>query len=109
MPYARFNIELVKPATQEAIAELQDILYNAALWAGADDPEVFFVEKTKVVGVSIEIEDSTLSVLEAGAALGQCEAAYENSELDLGPTWFSIHDDQGQALETPYDPTGTES
>lgn len=68
-------------------------------------PEVFYEENNNIVGISVAIGDSSMSILQAGAILGQCEGAYESSEFDKGKvTWFSIHDDKGGVIETTYDP-----
>lgn len=103
--FARFNIQFDSSANEASITEIQDMLFNAALWATAEDPEVFYEENNNIVGISVAIGDSSMSILEAGAILGQCEGAYESSEFDKGKvTWFSIHDDKGGVIETTYDP-----
>ncbi len=102
--FARFNIHITKPTTAEDISKLQAALYDAALWAAADDPEVFFLEDKNVLGVSVEVEEDRLSMLEAGSILGQCQLTYERSDLAIGPTWLSLHDSDGEVIETSYEP-----
>ena len=100
----RFNIHLKESLDAETLKQIQETLYNAAVWAAEDDPEVFFEEQKNVLGVSIEIDANPLSILEAGATLGRCEEAYEKSGLQLGPTWLSVHDENGEVIASPYDP-----
>jgi len=62
--FARFNIHLKdSPDLGATVASIQELLYNAALWAGADDPEVFFESEKSIVGVSVELEDGTMMIL----------------------------------------------
>jgi hypothetical protein len=102
--FTRFNIHIQNKLSAKDLAKLQDDLFNAATWATADDPEVFFEEKSNVMGVSIETINDPLSLVEAGAILGQCQLAYEKSRIDAGPTWLSIHDKDGEVLDSPYAP-----
>lgn len=101
---ARFNIHIQKSISVERLTEWQDALHNAALEGCGEDPEVFFEEKTEVLGVSIAVEDSGLSLLEAGSALGHCEVAYEQFGEYLGPTWFSLHASDESVIASPYTP-----
>jgi hypothetical protein len=56
--YARFNIQLkTSNNVEQEVATLQELLYDAAIWGGADDVEVFFSKKNYVVGVSIPVEE----------------------------------------------------
>ncbi len=103
--FARFNIHLKASSDLEAtVASLQELLYNAALWAGADDPEVFFESEKSIVGVSVELEEGTMMVLETGAVLGQCQLAFENADFAEATlaNWFSIVDSDGNVIESPY-------
>lgn len=103
--FARFNIHLKSSPEQEAtIASLHKLLYDAALWAGAEDPEVFFESEKSIVGVSVELENNTMLILEAGAILGQCQLAYEQADFSVHAhsNWFSIVDADGNVIESPY-------
>lgn len=101
---ARFNIQVEHSIPPDKMAALQNVLYDAAVWAGEDDPEVFFVEKTNVLGVGVSVEDDRLSLLEAGAVLGQCQLAYQKFGGSAGPTWLSIHAADESLIDTPYEP-----
>ncbi len=101
---ARFNIRVERSIPADRMAALQNALYDAAVWACDDDPEVFFVEKTNVLGVSVSVEDDRLSLLEAGAVLGQCQLAYEKFGKSIGPTWLSIHAADESLIDTTYVP-----
>ena len=103
--FARFNIHLKdSPDLEATVTSLQELLYNAALWAGAEDPEVFFESEKSIVGVSVELEDGTMIVLETGAVLGQCQLAFENADFAEAThaNWFSIVDSDGNEIESPY-------
>ena len=102
--FARFNIHIKEQLNEKDFAKLQDTLFNAATWALGDDPEVFFEENTNTLGVSIEATMAPLSLVEAGATLGQCEAAYEKCGINPGPTWLSIHDQNGEVIDSSYAP-----
>ena len=103
--FARFNIHLKDcPDLGATVASIQELLYNAALWAGAEDPEVFFESEKSIVGVSVELEEDTMMILEAGAILGQCQLEFEKADF-AGAThanWFSIVDSDGNVIESPY-------
>ena len=103
--YARFNIHIKHPITDEEVKELQSDLYNAALWGNAEDPEVFFEENPKIIGVSIHVDNDPMLLLECGSSFGFCHVAYEKFKKVYGPTWISIHDENGNVLESPCDPT----
>ncbi len=103
--FARFNIHLKdSPDLGATVASIQELLYNAALWAGADDPEVFFESEKSIVGVSVELEDGTMMILETGAVLGQCQLAFEKADFTEATlaNWFSIVDSDGNVIESPY-------
>lgn len=100
----RFNIHVQTPLSPERLAELQTILYEAALWACDDDPEVFYTEKDCVIGVSISTDDDRLSILEAGSVLGQCQLAYEKFGESVGPTWLSVHAADESLIDSAYIP-----
>ena len=103
--FARFNIHLKSSPEQEAtVASLHKLLYDAALWAGAEDPEVFFEREKSIVGVSVELAKDTMMILEAGAILGQCQLAYEQADfaIDAHANWFSIVDVDGNVIQSPY-------
>jgi hypothetical protein len=104
--HARFNIHVKNKIDPKEIKKLEQILFDAGVWAsGGDDPEIFFEESTNVMGVNIETDDDLLSLIETGAILGRCAEAAEKSGVHPGPTWFSIHDANGDVIETPYSPT----
>ncbi len=103
--FARLNIHLQNtPEIETTISKLHELLYDAALWAGAEDPEVFFESEKLIVGVSVELENDTMLILEAGAILGQCQRAYEqaNFPIKAHAAWFSIVDVDGTVIESPY-------
>ncbi len=101
---ARFNIHAQSKLSADQLTKLQEALYNAAIWASEDDPEVFFEEKSNVVGVSVIVEDDRLSLIEAGAVLGQCQLAYEKCGENFGPTWLSLHAADESVIDSPYTP-----
>jgi len=103
--FARFNLHLKDNSKIEAdITDLQELLYNSAVWAGAEDPEVFYESDKNVVGVSVPFENDIMLILEAGAILGQCQVAYEKSKYmeSIKANWLSIVDASGKVLESPY-------
>ena len=103
--FARFNIHLKdSPDLEATVTSLQELLYNAALWAGADDPEVFFESEKSIVGVSVELEEDTMMILEAGAILGHCQLAFEKADFAAAThaNWFSIVDSDGNVIQSPY-------
>ena len=103
---ARFNIHVKNKIDPEDLKKLETILFDAAVWANAGyDAEIFYEENTNVMGVNIEIENDLLLLVETGAVLGRCQEAAEKSGIHPGPTWFSIHDGNGDVLDTPYSPT----
>lgn len=107
--FARLNIQLaVKKDFEDMAAEVEKLLYDAALeaYADEDDIETFFDAKNRVVGVSVRFEDDAMLTLEAGSVLGRCQMAFEQMD-DVPETesiWFSIHEPDESTLETPYDP-----
>ena len=103
--FARFNIHLKDSHDLGAtVASIQELLYNAALWAGADDPEVFFESEKCIVGVSVELEDGTMMILETGAVLGQCQLAFEKADFAEATlaNWFSIVNSDGNEIESAF-------
>ena len=103
--FARFNIHLKdSPDLEATVTSLQELLYNAALWAGAEDPEVFFESEKSIVGVSVELEEDTMMILEAGAILGQCQLEFEKADFAEAThaNWFSIVDNNGKVIQSPY-------
>ena len=103
--FARFNIHLKSSTAQEAtVTSLHQLLYDAAVWAGAEDPEVFFQSEKSIVGVSVQLEEDTMLILEAGAILGQCQLAYEQADftIDAHANWYSIVDADGEVIQSPY-------
>lgn len=103
--YARFNVRPAASVTADEQAQLQDLLFDSAIWAEAEDPEVFVEEDNNVFGISVELENELLSILETGAVLGQCQSAYEKSGIAVGTSWFSIHDEHGKVIDAGFDPT----
>ena len=100
--YARFNIQLnKKDISAQAISELQELLHGAAIWGGADDVEVFYLEKSNIVGVSIPVEEDAASILEAGSVLGMCQRTWEESNAVKGSTWLSLTTTQGEIIYSP--------
>ncbi len=107
--FARLNIQLAaKKKLEEAAAQIEELLYDAALEAFAeeDDIETFFDAKKRVVGISLPLEDDAMLTLEAGSVLGRCQMAFE--QMDDAPEtesmWFSIHEPDETTLETPNEP-----
>ena len=103
--FARFNIHLKdSPDLGATVASIQELLYNAALWAGAEDPEVFFESEKSIVGVSVELEEDTMMILEAGAILGHCHLEFEKADFAAAThaNWFSIVDSDGNEIESTY-------
>jgi hypothetical protein len=103
--FARFNIHLKSsPELEASVSKLQELLYEAALNAHAEDPEVFFESEKSIVGVSVELEHDTMLILEAGAILGQCQMAYEQADfaIDAHANWFSIVDADGNVIQSPW-------
>ena len=90
--FAGLSIKLDQSADESAVKQIQNMLLKAAKWANADDPKTFFDEKDNVVGITVGIVKAENSMLETGRILGQCEAEYENSNLDLlaQESWLSI-------------------
>ena len=103
--FARFNIHLKDSPELGAAAEsIQELLYSAALWAGAEDPEVFFESEASIVGLSVELENGTMMILETGAVLGQCQLALEKADFAEAThvKWFSIIESDGNIIQSPY-------
>lgn len=100
--YARLNIQLdPESVTPHEIADLQELLHDSALWAEAEDVEVFYSEKNNIVGISIPVEEDPASILEAGAVLGMCQRAWEDSETVKGSTWLSLITPKGEIIYSP--------
>lgn len=102
--FARLNIEIVDEVTQASIERLQAALYDKAIWASAEDPEVFYEEESSVIGLSIETSSDHLSLVEAGSVLGQCQVAYEATGIRGKASWISLHKVNGDVIETTYTP-----
>jgi hypothetical protein len=103
--FARFNIHLKKTSDLEAsISKIQELLYESALYADAEDPEVFFESEKSIVGVSVDLENDTMLILEAGAILGRCQMAYMQADfpIDAHANWFSIVDANGNVIQSPW-------
>lgn len=100
--YARLNIELKNSdVNPKAIEELQELLYDAAIWGGADDAEVFYIESKNLVGVSIPVDEHPASVLEAGSVLGMCQRTWEESDSLKGTNWLSLATLKGEIMYSP--------
>lgn len=100
--YARLNIELKNSdVNPKAIEELQELLYDAAIWGGADDAEVFYIESKNIVGVSVPVEDDPGTLLEAGSVLGMCQRTWEESSVAKGANWLSLATSKGEIIYSP--------
>ncbi len=106
--YARLNFQLREgPELHEIAAKYQAELHNAAIegYAHEDDIEVFFLEKTLVVGISV-VFDNEVGLLEAGGVLGYCLRVIEDADdLPGSESWFSIHDEKDSTLYSPLEGT----
>jgi hypothetical protein len=100
--YARLNLKFKNDSvTNENIEKWQKILYDSALWGEADDAEVFYLEKDKVIGISIPYYDESLSLLEAGITLGVCQRMKEENYEDIFEySWNSLHEIDGTVIES---------
>ena len=112
--YAQLNLKLKNLSNIETHAEKwQAVLHNAALEAYANEFEVFYNEKKRILGVSIPFDDEDqMTLLEAGAILGYCNGQYEaissaedeNSSFHIVEmAWFSINDVNDNVLDAPID------
>jgi len=99
--YATINFVLPQNVSDSEIKGWQELLHDSAIWAGAEDLEVFFIESEKIIGISIPIEQDPMLVLEAGSILGQVQRSVEISEFKFSETWMSIIDEQGNIVESP--------
>ena len=105
--FARLNIQLASKKDIEKIAaEIEDILYDAAIEAFADDAESFYDEKLRVVGVSIPFQGNIMLILEAGSVLGRCQMAFEqmNNAPRSETIWFSVHEPDETTIDTRHSP-----
>lgn len=99
--YARKNFRLPSNVTSDIISQWQELLHDAAIDGGAfEDIDVFYVEKERVIGVSVPIENDPMLVLEAGAILGYVTAEVNRSDLDSPERWMSVHDENGDVIES---------
>jgi hypothetical protein len=100
--YARFNIKLDEGTSADEILQLQEQLHDAAVWADAEDHEVFYSEENQIIGVGIPVEEDISSVLEAGAVLGFVKRMWEESEKESSAsTWLSLVGLDGQVIYSP--------
>jgi hypothetical protein len=99
--YARKNFRLEGEVTVDLISQWQKLLHDTALWGGADDLDVFYIEDKKIVGVSIPINTDPMLLLEAGEVLGFVTAEVERSSLRSPQCWISVHDELGNVIESP--------
>ncbi|CAM8647265.1 hypothetical protein MCEMSE6_02134 [Oxalobacteraceae bacterium] len=105
--FARLNIQLApKKDIEKIAAEIEDILYDAAIEAFADDAESFYDEKLRVVGVSIPFQGNIMLILEAGSVLGRCQMAFEqmNNAPRSETIWFSVHEPDETTIDTRHSP-----
>jgi hypothetical protein len=100
--YARANFKLPVDVSGEQIVAWQDLLHDSAIWAGAEDLDVFFIEKQLIIGISIPVEDDPMLLLEAGSILGQVQRSVEASDLKSPQQWLSIVDEQGNIIDSPF-------
>ena len=103
--YARVNLKLKNDrVTNKDIERCRRLLYDQALWFELDDAEVFYLEKDKVIGISIPYYDEGLSLLEAGIKLGYCVLMRQiNSLGDFEHSWHSLHEVDGTVIESTVD------
>jgi hypothetical protein len=103
--FARFNIKLnSSPDLEASLLEWEELLVDAAVNGGADEYEFFYIAEKRVIGISIPFEnDDPATLLEAGSALGYCQAVYEESDMEPGEiSWLSINDSDDSIIYTSY-------
>jgi hypothetical protein len=102
--YARLNLKLKADcATEENIEKWQQILNDAALNGLADDVEVFYVESKQLMFVSASFEDQ-MTLLVAGVALGYCQHAYEDAEVNIFEySSLALYAADGTMIESTYE------
>lgn len=99
--YARMNFLLDEVgSTKELIQEWQEVLHDAAIWNDAEDADVFYLEKERVIGVSIPLENDLMLTLEVGVILGAVKVEIEKSKLKFLQNWISIHDANDNVIES---------
>jgi len=100
--YACLNIQMrAEDVNPKLIAELQALLHDAAIWADADDAEVFYIESKNIIGVSILVDKDPSSILEAGCVLGMCQRSLEESRMVSVSTWLSIEASNNKIIYSP--------
>ena len=100
--YARQNFRLPTNVTSDILSQWQELLNGAALDGGAfEDIDVFFSEKENIIGVSVPIETDPMLLLEAGSILGYVTAEVDRSGLLSPERWMSVHDENGDVIESP--------
>jgi hypothetical protein len=102
--YARLNLKLKADcATEENTEKWQQILNDAALNGLADDVEVFYVESKQMMGVSIAYDDE-MTLVEAGVALGYCQHAYEDAEVNIFEySSLALYEADGTVIESTFE------
>ena len=100
--YARMNFQLEESeCSQDKIREWIELLTDAVNMSGAEEHEIFFIEKEKIIGVSIPFENDVMVTLEVGADLGAVKSEMMNSDLKFESNWISIHDENDNLIESP--------
>lgn len=100
--FARMNFRLPSDVSIEQITEWQSLLHDAGLECGAsNDVDVFFSENENVIGISVPLENDPMLLLEAGSVLGYATAEADRSKLRSSQRWISIHDENGNVIESP--------
>ena len=100
--FARMNFRLPTDVSIEQVAEWQSILHDAGIEGGAwDDIDVFYSEKENVIGISVPLENDPMLLLEAGSILGYVTAEVDRSKLQSPQRWISIHNENGNVIESP--------
>ena len=103
--FARFNIQLFpSPDLEKSLLEWEELLADGAVRGCADEYEFFYIAEKRVIGISIPFQsEDPVSLLEAGSALGYCQAVYEESDMEPGEiSWLSINDSDDSIIHTSY-------
>lgn len=102
--YATLNIQFLEgDDTNEVILGMEKVLGDAAINADADDFEIFYDEKDRVISIGVTYEeDSWLGLLEAGEVLGICKQHCMDSDLVRCLSfWNSINALDGTTIASP--------
>ena len=100
--YARKNFRLPETVTSDILSQWQELLHDAAIDGDAeDDIDVFYSVTEKIIGVSLPIKNDPMLLLEVGSVFGYITAQVNRSELNSPERWISVHDENGDAIESP--------